>query len=189
MDDDIQDEQPRHHQAGEQDGGKKRPHRNIGRGRQHDHHHRGRDRGSQRAAAADRARNQRFAVIVAQHDRDGQQPDDGFGGPDHAAGRGKDRAQQDGADRQAAGQPAGPHMDRLEQLFGNAGAFQQRAHQDEQRHRGQHIVRCKVLNLGDELVHGGIAEPYETKDQRHPQKRKGDRNPDKYGDKKRRKHP
>jgi hypothetical protein len=66
-------------------------------------------------------------------------------------------------------------VDRLEQPLGNAGAFQQRAHEDEKRNGAQHVVGSDVVDLGNEESNGGVAEADEAVEERDSHEREGHR--------------
>ncbi len=152
--------------------------------------HRRRNDGAERAAGADHAGDEPLVVAVAQHGRDRQQPDHGLGGADHAAGRRKDHAHQDGADGHASGQAPDPHLDRIEQAVGDAGLLEHGAHEDEQRHGGEHLRGGRLLDLLDALVQQAFeAERMQAEDHRQRQHGEGDGKPGQDGEKERREHP
>ena len=123
-------------------------------------------------------RDQALVVAVAQHGRDRQQPDHGLGGADHPARRREDHAHDDGADGQAAGQAPDPHLDGIEQAVGDAGLLEHGAHEDEQRHGGEHLRGRRLLDLLDALMQQAFeAERMQAEDHRQRQHGERDRKP------------
>ena len=142
-----------------------------------DDHHRGRDDGAEGAARADGAGDEPLVVGVAQHHRDREQSDHRLGRPDHPARGREDDAQDHGADREAPGEPPGPEMDRLEQAFRDAGSLHERAHEDEERHRSEHVGGRDLVDLLREHVDRGEREVEADcgEDEGHREKRERDR--------------
>ena len=149
---DVEDEKPREQQPREQHAHEQTADIHLGDRSEDDHDHGRRNDRAERAAGADGAGDEPLVVGVAQHHRNREQADHGFRRAHHAARGGEDHAQDDGADRQAAGEPARPHVDRLEQPLRDARALHQRAHEDEQRHRAEHVGGRHLIDLLGEDV-------------------------------------
>ena len=175
--DDVDDVGDRQHEARDEHAEQDVADRGVGDRADDDGEHRRRDDGAERAAGADRAADQALGVVVLQHGRDREQADHRLGGADDAAGRREDHAHDDGADRQAAGNASRPHVDGIEQARGDARRLEHGAHEDEERHGGQHLRRRHLLDLLDELVlEALVAEGVEPEHhrQRHHGQRHGE---------------
>lgn len=79
-------------------------------------------------------------VLALQHDRQRHQADHHHRGADDAGGRGQDRAHHRDREREPPGRPPQQDLQAVEQVGGDAGSFQHRAHEDEHRDRHQHQV-------------------------------------------------
>ena len=79
-------------------------------------------------------------VAVTQHGREHDQPDGDCGGADHPFGGRQQGANQQHRDAQPAGKRTEQPSHGLQQLLGDARAFQHDPHEDEQRYGEQNLV-------------------------------------------------
>jgi hypothetical protein len=133
-----------------------------------DEHGRRRDDLAQCPGGADYAGGELRVVAGAHHGRQGDQPHGDHRCADDA-GRGREHgADEHYGDAEAAAQVAEELAHRQQQLLGDAGAFEHHAHEDEQRHRHQHLVghgadvavgeRAEVRWIEDAQAHAQGAE-------------------------------
>ena len=67
------------------------------------------------------------------------------------------------------------HLQRIKQPVENIRALDHVAHEQEQRHRGQHVVRHHVIGIGDEQVENARAHRVVAEEDAHRHEREGDR--------------
>ena len=128
-------------EAGQECRGVKLDRRDAGGRRVDDQQDAGRNEDSEAAAGAHDAGGEFDIVAGAQHGGECQQPhqrhhraDDAGRGREHRAGRQRRH-------RKRAGNVLHRELQRMEQAIENVGALDQIAHEQEQRHRHQHVVR------------------------------------------------
>ena len=107
---------------------------------EHDEHDRGRDDLSERARSANGAGRDFRRVAAAQHGRQGQEPHRHDRRSDYARAGSQQHAHQRDGDTETAAQAAEQTRQRIEELLGNACAFERYPHEDEQRHGNQRFV-------------------------------------------------
>ena len=95
----------------------------------------------ERAGGADDAAGQALVVAAAQQRRQREQAERHDGGADDAGGGAHEHADDDDADAEPATQISGRMRDHVHQIFGELGFLQHHAHEDEQRHGDQRVVR------------------------------------------------
>ena len=107
----------------------------------------GRDQDAEAAARAHHAGGELDVVAGAQHGREGQQPHQRHHGADDA-GRGREhRAGDQRRHRQRARDVLHRELQRMEQPVEDVGALDHVAHEQKQRHRGQHVARRDLERL------------------------------------------
>ena len=107
------------------------------------------------------------------------QADHDLAGADGAGTRREDRAHDDDGLRQAAGAAADPDPQRAEQAVGDAGAFEDRSHEDEQRDLDEDEVAGDVDDAAEQLMAERGAEDAEAEQQRRRDEGEGDREAEK----------
>ena len=147
---------PRDHvedvEAGEQKAGKEGGGIELDRGHARgrgvdDEEDAGRDQNPEAAARAHHAGGELDVVARPQHGGEGQQPHQRHDRADDA-GRGREhRAGDQRRHRQRAGDILHRELQRMEQPVENVGALDHIAHEQEQRHRGQHVARRDLEGL------------------------------------------
>ena len=135
----------------------------------HDQHDARRHEDAERAAGGDGARRHADVVAGLRHDRHGH---DAHQHHRRADGAGRD-AEDGGGDEHAHVERPGhrPHheLEALEQALHEPALLHQVAHEDEQRHGGQHLFFHEPDGLEDHDVEGPVAEPDPAEDQREEQ--------------------
>ena len=107
----------------------------------HDQHQARRDDLRQRARGRDHPGGDAPVIAVAQHDRQRDQAHRDHRCRHHAGGRGQQRAHEDDGIGEAAADRPEHLADGIEQILGHAAAFQDQAHEGEERDRQQRVVR------------------------------------------------
>ena len=79
-------------------------------------------------------------VLALQHDRQRHQADHHHRGADDAGGRSQDGAHHRDRERESPRRPPQQDLEAVEQVGGDAGSFQHRAHEDEHRDRHQNQI-------------------------------------------------
>ena len=136
---------------------------------QHDQHQRGRHDLRQRARSRDHPGREALVVMVAQHDRQGNQPHRDHRRGDHARGRGQKRADE----HHRIGEPAACRAKklrcRIQQIFRHARALQHQPHEGEE---GDGQKRLVGQNAEDPLRQG-LQETRSEQAEMDPQRRIG----------------
>ena len=133
-------EQERQKKARQEPGKIEFGHRRVGEQSIEDQVDGGRDENAQRPAGGDRAKEQRLVVAALFDLRDGHGADGCGRGDGRSRCGGEQRARPDIGMHQAAGQPAKPFDDAFVHAFGDAGAQEDFAEQNEHRDRHQQKV-------------------------------------------------
>ena len=107
---------------------------------EHDQHQRGRDELGDGARRGDDAGGVAHVVAVARHHRQRDQPHGDDRGGDRAGDGAEDRADEDHRIGQAAAHAAEQLAEAFEQILGQAAAFEDHAHEGEERDRQQQLV-------------------------------------------------
>ena len=136
-----------------------RAHRGFGDQRVDDEGDAGRDQVAERAAGGERAQNHLRVVARAVEEGEGDRAHGG-GGRDRGAGDRREHAAcRDVGVQQAAGQAIEPDIERAIEPLGKAGAQQDLAHQQEQRHGDQHEARRRSPHgLAEEVPERPVGE-------------------------------
>ena len=192
--------EPGQHQARENGGGIHLDHRDGGGRGVDDQHDRGRDQDAQTAAGANHAGRELGIVAGLQERREGEQAHQGDHGADDADGGGEQGAGRQRRHRHGAGDPARRDIEAVEQPVDDVGPFDDVPHEQEQRHRDQHVAHHHRVGLVHEQVedvvvqdvgagavvgveteadaHGdqseGDGEAEQDGEQKHPQHQEGD---------------
>ncbi|OIQ73259.1 hypothetical protein GALL_451070 [mine drainage metagenome] len=119
-----------------------------------DEHQRGRDDLRQRARGSDHPRGHPPVIAVAQHDGQRDQSHGNDRRRDHAGGCRQHGTDQHHGDRQSAADGAEQLADGFQQIFGHAAAFQQQAHEGEERDGQQGVV----LHDADDAQRNGFEQ-------------------------------
>ena len=137
---DVEQVQPREHEAGHGGREKQRP----GRGREHlRHHHQHdcrRDEDAERSGRGDGADGQSLVVARRQHLRQRDHRERDHRRADHADRRGQDGSHHHDGARQRARDPLQQHFRRLQHVHRRAGSLQDRPHEDEHGNRREHRI-------------------------------------------------
>ena len=173
--DHIDDIEARQHEAGKKGGGVKLHHGNRRRGAVKDQQHARRNHDAEAAAGADHAGREFGIVAGVQHGGERQQPHQRHHRADDAGGGGEQRAGDERRDRKRARHAAHRHLQRIKQPVENIRALDHVAHEKEQRHRGQHVVRHHVIGIGDEQIEDTRAHRVVAEEHTHRHQREGDR--------------
>ncbi len=128
---------------------------NIG---QQDQDQAGRNDLAQRAGGADHAAGQPLVVAAAQQRRQSEQAERHHRGADDAGGGAHENADDDDADAEPATQVSGRMRDHVHQVFGELGFLQHHAHEDEQRHGDQRVVRHHAEDAAGKQIEQQRAE-------------------------------
>ncbi len=147
--DDIDQIQPHQRQPRQQRRRIKAHDRHIGRRRIDDQHDRRRDQDAQCTARTDDARRKGRVIARFQHRRQRQQAHQGHNRAHDPCRRGKQRAGDQRRNPHRSGDILGRDVQRGEQTVHDVGAFDDIAHEQEQGHGRQHLVR----HHGKGLVH------------------------------------
>ncbi len=152
---------------------------------QHDQHQRGRDQLGDGAGRGDHAGGELHVVAVTHHDRQRDHAHGDHGCRDRAGDGAEDGADDDHRVGDAAGDLAEQLPGALQQVFGEAAALQDRAHEGEERNRQQQVVgndaveaERQCLQEGRVEVPGGDADQAEEQADRG--EREGHRKPDQH---------
>ena len=174
----VDAEDRRQHEAGDQRGREQRADRLAEDVGQQDQDGAGRDDLAERARRADRAARGR-QVIAAPHQgrqRDEAERDDG--GADDAGGGAHQHADQDDADAHAAAQTAGQMADDVHQVVGDLGFLQHHAHEHEQRDGDQRVVGGHAVDARRQQIEQAGAEAEIAPEQPADGEREGHRHTD-----------
>ena len=137
----VDDVDARQHQAWDHRGGEQRADRFVEDVGEQDQDQARRDDLAQRAGGADDAAGQALVVATPQQRRQSEQAERYDRGADDAGGGAHEHADDDDADTEPATQVSGRMRDHVHQIFGELGFLQHHAHEDEQRHGDQRVVR------------------------------------------------
>ena len=157
----IDDVEATHDEAGQEGRLEQRLDRGLRGQAVEDEDDRGRDHGAKGTGRADRPDGEILVVAEAQHLGQGDEAEKHDLAADDAAHRRHDDRHHGGHDRDAASGAREPHIEALIHVFGDGGAFEQRRHQDEERHRDEDIVGQNAIDaLGENAERAGaeIAE-------------------------------
>ena len=132
------------HKAGNHAASKKTADGSAGNEGIHDHDHGRRNKEAQSATSHDYAHGKLFIVFVCKHGRYGNDTHGQHRSGADAKHGGHKSADHHGTDAKSTAQPARPHIDRIEQVFGYSRLMKHEAHEHEQRAHDEHDVRAKV---------------------------------------------
>ena len=130
----------------------------------------------ERAGCADRPAGKPLVVAAPQQRRQRQQPERHHGRADDAGRRAHQHADNNDADAEAAAQLAGGMRDHLHQVFGQPRFFQHHAHEHEQRHGDQRVVRDHAEDAVGQQIEQQRAEADVAEHEAGGRQRQRDRN-------------
>jgi len=148
----------RQHEARDHRAGIELDDRDVGGRRIDDQHDRGRDQDAETAAGADHARGKADVIFCAQHRRKSQEAHERDHSTDDAGRSRKHRAGGQGSDSHGARQLPRRDVERVEEPGYDIGALDDIAHEQKQRHGGEHVIRHDRIGLIDEQIEDAVVK-------------------------------